>query len=115
MTWKQITRRHLNDDYTYQDGRITLYKPARTRVTRDRYRGARIPTPWTTADQAGTGASPPTQPHRPDPSCRRTGPAGHPIVANAIVRPQAASEAVPRTAPRRSRPAAPDRAVRIEL
>jgi len=56
MTWKQIKRRYLNDDYTYQDGRITLYKPARTRVTRYRYRGARIPTPWTTADQTGPRA-----------------------------------------------------------
>ena len=38
----------VNDDHTYQDGGITLYKPARSRVTRYRYRGARIPTPWTT-------------------------------------------------------------------
>ena len=29
MSWKQINRRYLNDDYTYQDGGITLYKPAR--------------------------------------------------------------------------------------
>ena len=56
MTWKQIKRRYLNDDYTYQDGRITLYKPARTRVTRYRYRGARIPTPWTAGDQTGPRA-----------------------------------------------------------
>jgi len=56
MTWKQIKRRYLNDDYTYQDGRITLYKPARTRVTRYRYRGARIPTPWTAGDQTGSRA-----------------------------------------------------------
>jgi len=48
MTWKQINRRYLNDDHTYQDRGITLYKPARTRVTRYRHRGARIPTPWTT-------------------------------------------------------------------
>jgi RNA-directed DNA polymerase len=48
LTWKQINRRYLNDGYTYQDGGVTLYKPARTRVTRYRYRGARIPTPWTT-------------------------------------------------------------------
>jgi RNA-directed DNA polymerase len=51
MTWKQINRRYLNDDYTYQDGGITLYKPARTRVTRYRNRGARIPTPWTTTTE----------------------------------------------------------------
>jgi RNA-directed DNA polymerase len=37
MSWKQINRRYLNDDYTYQDRGITLYKPARTRVMRYRY------------------------------------------------------------------------------
>ena len=57
MTWKQIKRRYLNDDYTYQDGRLTLYQPARTRVTRYRYRGAKIPTPWTTADLTGPRAA----------------------------------------------------------
>ena len=41
----------VNDDHTYQDGGITLYKPARSRVTRYRYRGARIPTPWTTTPE----------------------------------------------------------------
>ena len=47
----------VNDDHTYQDGGITLYKPARSRVTRYRYRGARIPTPWTTtADLTGPRA-----------------------------------------------------------
>ena len=56
MTWKQINRRYLNDDHTYQDSGLTLYKPARTRVTRYRYRGARIPTPWTTADLTGPRA-----------------------------------------------------------
>jgi RNA-directed DNA polymerase len=52
LTWKQINRRYLNDDYTYQEGGVVLYKPAGTSVTRYRYRGARIPTPWTepTAD-----------------------------------------------------------------
>jgi len=56
MTWKQINRRYLNDDHTYQDRGLTLYKPARIRVTRYRYRGARIPTPWTTADLTGLRA-----------------------------------------------------------
>ena len=52
LTWKQINRRYLNDDYTYQEAGLVLYKPARTPITRYRYRGARIPTPWTptTAD-----------------------------------------------------------------
>jgi RNA-directed DNA polymerase len=47
MTWKQIQRRFLNDDYTYQAGGIVLHQPARTAITRYRYRGARIPNPWT--------------------------------------------------------------------
>ena len=47
LNWKQINRRYVNDDHTYQAGGITLYKPASTRVTRYRYRGALIPTPWT--------------------------------------------------------------------
>jgi RNA-directed DNA polymerase len=55
MTWKQINRRYLNDDHSYQDGGLTLYKPAHP-VTHYRYRGARIPTPWTTADLTGPPA-----------------------------------------------------------
>lgn len=47
LTWKQINGRYLNDDYTYEDAGLVLYKPARTAITRYRYRGARIPTPWT--------------------------------------------------------------------
>jgi RNA-directed DNA polymerase len=57
MTWKQINRRFLNDDHTYQDGGLTLYKPARMRVTRYRYRGAKIPTPWTAANLTGPRAA----------------------------------------------------------
>jgi RNA-directed DNA polymerase len=56
MTWKQIKRRYLNDDHTFQAAGITLYKPASMRVTRYRYRGASIPNPWTTADLTGPRA-----------------------------------------------------------
>ena len=56
MTWKQIKRRYLNDDHTFQADGITLYKPASMRVTRYRYRGARIPNPWRTADLTGPRA-----------------------------------------------------------
>jgi RNA-directed DNA polymerase len=56
MTWKQINRRYITDDNTYQDRGLTLYKPTRTRVTRYHYRGARIPTPWTTAEPTGPRA-----------------------------------------------------------
>jgi RNA-directed DNA polymerase len=56
MTWKQINRRYINEDHTFQDGGLTLYQSARMRITRYRYRGARIPTPWTTADLTGPRA-----------------------------------------------------------
>ena len=59
MTWKQINRRYLSDDHTYQDERITLYNPARMRVTRYRYRGARIPDP---VDDDAEPTSPRAQP-----------------------------------------------------
>jgi RNA-directed DNA polymerase len=58
MTWKQINRRYHGKD-GFKEGRIVLYNPARTRVTRYRYRGARIPNPWnieTTADPRGLRA-----------------------------------------------------------
>lgn len=55
LNWKQINRRYVNDDHPYQAGGIELYKPARTPVTRYRYRGARIPTPWTPTTAALTG------------------------------------------------------------
>jgi RNA-directed DNA polymerase len=59
MTWKQINRRYLNEDYTFEERGLALYKPASKRVTRYRYRGARIPDPWTiegTADPSGVRA-----------------------------------------------------------
>jgi RNA-directed DNA polymerase len=46
MTWKQINRRYGGKDGIHDKG-IVLYNPASMRVTRYRYRGARIPTPWT--------------------------------------------------------------------
>jgi RNA-directed DNA polymerase len=54
MTWKQIKRRYITEDHTYQDRGLTLYAPARARVTRCGEE--------TTGRKAGTGASPPTQP-----------------------------------------------------
>jgi RNA-directed DNA polymerase len=46
MTWKQINRRYAGKD-GFEESGVVLYNPARTRVTRYRYRGARIPNPWT--------------------------------------------------------------------
>jgi RNA-directed DNA polymerase len=58
LTWKQIKRRYVNDDHTYQERGIALFHPGSISVTRYRYRGARIPTPWTepTADPTGPRA-----------------------------------------------------------
>jgi RNA-directed DNA polymerase len=58
MTWKQLNRHCGSTDGIHEKG-IALYNPASTRVTRYRYRGARIPTPWTeqTADPPDPRAS----------------------------------------------------------
>ena len=50
MTWKQIKRRYQGKDGIQEKG-IVLFNPGSISVTRYRYRGARIPNPWTeTAD-----------------------------------------------------------------
>ena len=46
LTWKQIKRRYWGRNWTSPDG-TRLYWPGRVPVTRYRYRGHRIPTPWT--------------------------------------------------------------------
>jgi RNA-directed DNA polymerase len=58
LTWKQIARRYTSDG-TFQDKGIALFNPGSVSVTRYRYRGARIPDPWTippTADPSGLRA-----------------------------------------------------------
>jgi hypothetical protein len=55
MTWKQIQRRYASEG-TFQEKGIVLFNPGSISVTRYRYRGARIPNPWTiesTADPSG--------------------------------------------------------------
>ena len=55
LTWKQIERRYTSDG-TFQEKGIALFNPGSLSVTRFRYRGARIPNPWTipsTADPSG--------------------------------------------------------------
>ena len=54
LNWKQIRRRYTNDG-TSQKG-LVLFNPGSVSVTRYRYRGARIPNPWTipaTIDPSG--------------------------------------------------------------
>lgn len=48
MTWKQLRRRYFGKGGLRADG-VTLYNPAAMRVTRYRYRGERISTPWNEA------------------------------------------------------------------
>ena len=60
LTWKQIKRRYWGRNWTSPDG-TRLYWPGRVPVSRYRYRGHRIPTPWAIPDESRattrTGAS----------------------------------------------------------
>jgi RNA-directed DNA polymerase len=49
--WKWLRRRYL-PGWRPTDGEITLFNPMAVPVTRYRYRGTRIPTPWTSTDEA---------------------------------------------------------------
>ncbi|MBV8988414.1 MAG: hypothetical protein JO372_07625, partial [Solirubrobacterales bacterium] len=46
LSWKQINRRYTRDG-SFHDKGISLLNPGSISVTRYRYRGATIPTPWT--------------------------------------------------------------------
>jgi RNA-directed DNA polymerase len=48
-TWKELRRRYCPDGWWPAEGGVTLFNPAAVRTTRYRYRGAAIPTPWTSA------------------------------------------------------------------
>jgi len=50
LTWKQIKRRYWGRRWTSPDG-TRLHWPGQVQVTRYRYRGHRIPTPWATSEQ----------------------------------------------------------------
>ena len=41
-----LVRRHL-PNWEIRDGRVEMFRPQKVAITRYRYRGARIPTPWT--------------------------------------------------------------------
>jgi RNA-directed DNA polymerase len=51
MTWKQLRQRYLPGWWPAQGERV-LVDPTRVQVTRYRYRGDRIPSPWTRAERA---------------------------------------------------------------
>ena len=46
LSWGELRRRHL-PNWEISDGQITLFRPRTVPVIRHRYRGERIPTPWT--------------------------------------------------------------------
>lgn len=46
LNWGTLHRRHL-PGWEIRDGRTELFRPRKVAITRYRYRGARIPTPWT--------------------------------------------------------------------
>jgi hypothetical protein len=50
MTWKELRQRYLAGWWPAQ-GETVLVDPARVHVTRYRYRGDRIPSPWTWAER----------------------------------------------------------------
>lgn len=45
LGWGKLIRRHL-PGWVLRDGRTEMFRPGRVEVTRYRYRGSRIPTPW---------------------------------------------------------------------
>jgi RNA-directed DNA polymerase len=58
MTWKQIRRRYWGRDWTSDEG-TRLAWPAEVPVTRYRYRGHRIPSPWATTTETGRATTRP--------------------------------------------------------
>jgi RNA-directed DNA polymerase len=49
ITWKELRRRFCAGGWWPADGEMELFDPGKVRTTRYRYRGAKIPTPWTPA------------------------------------------------------------------
>jgi RNA-directed DNA polymerase len=49
MTWKELRRRYCGGGWWPTTATGQLFDPGRVRVTRYRYRGTAIPTPWTAA------------------------------------------------------------------
>jgi RNA-directed DNA polymerase len=52
--WRQIRRRHLPGGRP-TDGVVTMFRPAAVGTIRYRYRGARIPSPWSRAEEVAIG------------------------------------------------------------
>ena len=54
LNWGTLRRRHL-PNWAIRDGRIEMFRPQAIAIERYRYRGTRIPTPWT-SETTGTPA-----------------------------------------------------------
>jgi RNA-directed DNA polymerase len=52
MNWKQLRRCYCQGGWWPSAGNVALFDPGRMRTTRYRYRGAAIPTPWTSTTRA---------------------------------------------------------------
>jgi RNA-directed DNA polymerase len=50
ISWKQLRRRYLPGWWPTQ-GEVQMFNPGAVRIVRHRYRGAKIPTPWTSGTQ----------------------------------------------------------------
>ena len=48
LNWGKLRRRHL-PNWEIRDGQTRMFRPQRVAITRYRYRGTRIPTPWADA------------------------------------------------------------------
>ena len=53
INWKELRRRYLPGWWPTQ-GTVTMANPAAVAIVRYRYRGARIPTPWTSSPKGTT-------------------------------------------------------------
>jgi RNA-directed DNA polymerase len=55
LNWGTLRRRYL-PDWVVRDGKTLMYRPNTVAINRYRYRGTRIPTPWTSTDPTAPAA-----------------------------------------------------------
>ncbi|GAA1612299.1 hypothetical protein GCM10009733_005450 [Nonomuraea maheshkhaliensis] len=46
ITWKELRRRYCGNGWWPADGDVIMFNPGAVRTTRHRYRGSKIPSPW---------------------------------------------------------------------
>ncbi len=52
-TWRYLQKRYCADGWKFQDGNVELFRAAKVKVERYRYRGQRILLPWMDAEELG--------------------------------------------------------------